>query len=107
MSQQTACVVITTTPGRAEARSLAKALLKNRMAACVQLMPIESFYTWDGELHDDDEILLLIKTQAELFPALEAFIKEVHSYQVPEIIQLPVTNGSDTYLRWIGEVTGS
>ncbi len=107
MSNGAACVVITTTPGRAEARSLARALLKNRMAACVQLMPIASFYTWDGEINDDDEILLLIKTQAELYPALEAFIKEVHSYQVPEIIQLPVVDGSETYLRWIGEVTGT
>ena len=107
MTHTSACVVITTTPGKEEARNLAKALIQNRMAACVQLMPVESFYTWDGDIHDDDEVLLLIKTQSDLYPALEAFIKEVHSYQVPEIIQLPVVAGSDTYLRWIGEVTGS
>lgn len=106
-SPDTACVVLTTTPSKEEARQLAKALVQNRMAACVQLLPIESFYSWNGDIQNDDEVLLLIKTQRELYAPLEAFIKEVHSYQVPEIVQLPVEAGSDTYLRWIAQVTGS
>jgi len=101
----TACVVLTTTSSREEARRLAGSLVENRLAACVQLLPIESVYSWQGAVQSDDEILLLIKTRRELYAALEAFIKQLHSYEVPEIIQLPVEVGSDAYLSWIASVT--
>lgn len=104
-SPDTACVVLTTTSSREEARVLAGKLVENRLAACVQMLPIESVYAWKGALQHDDEILLLIKTRSVLYAPLEAFIKEVHSYETPEIVQLPAAAVSDSYLRWIADVT--
>jgi periplasmic divalent cation tolerance protein len=104
-SSDTACMVLTTTPSRDEARSLAAALVENRLAACVQMLPVESVYSWQGAVQHDDEILLLIKTRRELYAPLEAFIKEAHSYDVPEIVQVPVEAGSESYLRWLADVT--
>lgn len=104
-SPDSACVVLTTTSSREDARTLAGKLVENRLAACVQLMPIESVYSWKGAVQSDNEILLLIKTRRELYAALEAFIRQMHSYEVPEIIQLPVDAGSDAYLRWMASVT--
>jgi periplasmic divalent cation tolerance protein len=104
-SSDTACVVLTTTSSREEARVLAGKLVENRLAACVQMLPIESVYAWKGKVQSDDEILLLIKTRRELYAPLEAFIKEVHSYEVPEIVQLSAETVSDSYLRWIVDVT--
>jgi periplasmic divalent cation tolerance protein len=68
-------------------------------------LPIESVYNWKGAVQHDDEILLLIKTRRELYAPLEAFIKEIHSYEVPEIVLLPAEAVSDSYLRWIADVT--
>lgn len=104
-SPDTACVVLTTTSSREEARRLAGRLVENRLAACVQILPIESVYAWKGAIQNDEEVLLLIKTRTELYAPLEAFIKEVHSYEVPEILRLPVEAVSESYLRWIADVT--
>lgn len=104
-SSPEACVVLTTVASRDKAHELATRLVENRLAACVQILPIESVYAWQGAVQHGAEILLLIKTRRELYPPLEAFIKEVHGYDVPEIIQLPVEAGSDTYLHWIADVT--
>jgi periplasmic divalent cation tolerance protein len=100
-----ACMVLTTTASREEARALAGKLVQNRLAACVQMLPTESVYAWKGAVQQDNEILLLIKTRRELYAPLEAFIKEVHSYEVPEIVQLSAEAVSDSYLRWIVDVT--
>jgi periplasmic divalent cation tolerance protein len=104
-SPDTACVVLTTVPSREAARSLATRLVENRLAACVQLSAIESVYRWQGSVQHEEEVLLLIKTRSELYAPLEAFIKEVHSYEVPEILQLPVQAGAETYLRWLADAT--
>lgn len=104
-SPDSACVVLTTTSSRDEARMLAGKLVENRLAACVQILPIESVYTWKDAVQRDDEILLLIKTRSALYAPLEAFIKEVHSYEVPEVVLLPAEAVSESYLRWIADVT--
>lgn len=100
-------VVLITAPSREAGRQLASALLEKKLAACVNILPaINSLYTWNGKLVDDEEVLLFVKTRADLFedqlvPAIEA----AHPYEVPEIIALPILMGSKRYLDWIAEET--
>jgi periplasmic divalent cation tolerance protein len=98
-------VMLTTAPSREEAVKIAKLLTDEKLAACVQLLPIESFYVWEGETQNEAEILLLIKTRRALFEQAIARIKEVHSYTVPEIVAMPFSAGFAGYLNWIDEVT--
>ncbi|HET6846629.1 MAG TPA: divalent-cation tolerance protein CutA [Anaerolineales bacterium] len=99
------CVILTTVGSREEADSIAEALVTRRLAACVQVSPISSVYVWKGELHRDAEHLLLIKTPAECYQAVEAAIRENHSYEIPEIVQLPIERGLPEYLDWISAGT--
>ncbi|HVV28332.1 MAG TPA: divalent-cation tolerance protein CutA [Rhizomicrobium sp.] len=96
-------VLMTTMPSREEAGTLARLLTDEKLAACVQLLPIESFYVWQGETRNEAEILLLVKTRTALFGPLIARIKAVHPYTVPEIVALPFAAGFPGYLAWIGE----
>jgi periplasmic divalent cation tolerance protein len=98
-------VVITTTANKAEADKLARLLLSQRLAACIQVTQIASYYTWDGAVNVDDEQMLMIKCPAANFPEIEQCIKANHSYEIPEIIQLPIEAGSADYLNWISNVT--
>jgi periplasmic divalent cation tolerance protein len=98
-------VMLTTTPTREEAQKIAKLLIEEKLAACVQLLPIESFYFWQDKTQNEAEILLLIKTRAALFGPAIARIKEIHSYTVPEIVAMPFTAGFQGYFDWIGQVT--
>jgi periplasmic divalent cation tolerance protein len=95
------CVVATTTASQQEARKIAEKLLTKKLAACVQILDIESFYTWQDTLQQEPECLLLIKTRTNLYPNIEKVICAIHSYEVPEIIQLPITQGLESYLGWI------
>ena len=97
--------MLTTTPTREEAQTIARLLIEEKLAACVQLLPIESFYFWQGKTQNEAEVLLLIKTRTALFENAIARIKEVHSYTVPEIVAVPFAAGFAGYLSWIGEVT--
>jgi periplasmic divalent cation tolerance protein len=99
-------VLLTTTPTREEAAKIAKLLIDEKLAACVQLLPIESFYFWQGKTRNEAELLLLVKTRSALFEKAIARIKAVHSYSVPEIVALPFAAGFAGYLDWIDEVTG-
>lgn len=99
------CMVITTAPDRDEAEKLAQGILENRLAACVQLSSINSFFFWEGEIQQDDEVSLFIKTTVKRYPDLESYIREYHPYDVPEIIQLPITGGSPEYLAWLDATT--
>ncbi len=94
-------IVMNTCPSKAEAKTIARGLVEQRLAACVQMMPISSCYSWQGQINLDDEILLLIKAPEENYAAIESFILEHHSYDVPEIIKTPITGGSSAYLSWI------
>jgi len=99
-------VMLTTTSTREEAQSIAKLLIEEKLAACVQLLPIESFYFWQGKTQNEAEVLLLIKTRTALFESAIARIKQVHSYTVPEIVAMPFVAGFAGYLNWIDDVTG-
>ncbi len=96
-------VILVTAPSRAEAEAIAQALIQEKLAVCVSLMPIRSLYTWRNEVHADEEWQLFIKSSLTQFPKLEARVREIHSYEVPEIIALPIINGSTAYLNWIHE----
>lgn len=100
-------VVMTTTGSREEAEKVAGALVGERLAACVQLLPITSYFTWKGQLQHDDEVLLLVKTRTSLYPRVEERIRSLHSYDTPEVVATPVENGSARYLSWIEEVTAA
>ena len=102
-----ALVVLVTAPARAAAERIAETLVGEQLAACVNIVgPIRSIYRWQGEICRDDEQLLVIKTTRGCFAALEARVRALHSYDVPEIIALPIELGSAAYLEWITSVTG-
>lgn len=97
-------LVFVTTGSEAEAEKIARALVEERLAACVNILnPIRSIYRWEGKITDDREWLLLIKTRADHVSAVAARVQALHSYQVPEVIALPILAGSEDYLRWLGE----
>lgn len=96
------CLVLCTCPDPETARALAEALVVERRAACVNILPgLTSVYPWQGAIEAAEELLLLIKTERRAFDELEAFIKARHPYDVPEIIAIPVASGSADYLEWI------
>lgn len=97
----THCVIITTCESEGAAKAIAEHLVAQRLAACVQLTPIQSIYRWQDEVCRDPEVQLLIKTHSALFEAVEAAIQTLHSYEVPEIIALPIEQGSGRYLDWL------
>lgn len=101
------CVILTTTGSQAEADQLAGGLVSERLAACVQITSISSFYVWNNQTHHDPEFLLLIKTTRSRYAQVEAYITQNHSYDIPEIIQLPIIDGLGSYLDWIKAQTGS
>ncbi len=100
-------VILTTAGSQNEADLLAKVLVSRRLAACVQVLQIASTYRWKEKVIQEPEFLLFIKTSADLYKQVEAAILEIHSYEVPEIIQIPVARGLDRYLGWIDENTVS
>ena len=98
-------IVITTAGDKESAKSLAKLLVEKRLAACVQMFPIESVYLWQDKVCDGNEMALFIKSKTTLFSKILAAIKENHAYEVPEIIQIPITDGLPEYLAWITDFT--
>ena len=107
MDQADACVVMVTAPNKEEAERLAIAALESRFAACVQIQAITSHYWWNGKITSDAEQLLLFKTLPAKFAVLRDLISSLHSYDTPEIIQLPVTAGADKYLGWLRRETAA
>jgi periplasmic divalent cation tolerance protein len=99
-------VVLVTCGSEEEALKIANALVEDHLAACVNLVaPIRSVYRWEGKIWDEKEWLLIIKTQKHRFEELEKKVKSLHSYSVPEIISLSITEGSSAYLSWVRENT--
>lgn len=97
--------VVTTTDSRESANQMAENLVGAKLAACVQVSgPITSVYQWKGKIERDEEYYCMIKTRKDLYPEVEKTIKELHSYDVPEIIALPILEGNPAYLDWITEV---
>lgn len=101
-------VLLCTCPNEKEGRRLAEALVETKLAACVNLLPgVQSIYRWEGKVEVAHEVVLLIKSTAARFEELRARITELHSYDIPEIIALPITAGSGKYLDWIRRQTTS
>jgi periplasmic divalent cation tolerance protein len=96
--------VTTTVSDRADAERIAASLVSKHLAACVQVSgPIESTFRWKGQIEVSQEWICTIKTRRDLYQAVEAAIRELHSYDQPEIIALPIVAGSESYLTWLGD----
>ena len=95
------CIVITTTGSEEVARRLIDRALEERLAACIQTLPVASYYVWKGAIARDAEHLLLFKAKSADFPALEALIRAGHDYEIPEILKLDVAAASQAYLDWV------
>jgi periplasmic divalent cation tolerance protein len=100
-------VVLVVAESEAQARRIARRLLQNKLAACVNFVPIESMFLWQGAIQEEEEVLMIIKTRTESFDELMSAVKVTHSYDVPEIIALPVVMGSRQYLKWIDDEVAS
>jgi periplasmic divalent cation tolerance protein len=98
-------VVVLSTLPPADADRIAGVLVDERLAACVNLTPVRSVYRWQGAIQRDDEILAVVKTTAERAPALSARLRELHPYEVPEIVVLQVADGLPAYLAWVAAET--
>jgi periplasmic divalent cation tolerance protein len=95
-------VALSTCPDEATGRTIAQALVSERLATCVNRLPgVTSTYFWDGRLQDDAEILLIIKTTAARQAELAARLKALHPYELPELVVLPVAGGNEPYLQWV------
>lgn len=100
-------VVLVTGSDADECARIARHLLEKRLIACANLIPqIRSLYTWEGKVADEKECLMALKSSRGLFAALQAEIEKQHTYSVPEIIALPIIEGSPNYLSWIAESVG-
>ena len=101
-----AILVLTQLPDRASAQALARALVEQRLAACVSIgAPADSLYHWRGEIEMAREVPVTIKTCADLYPAVEAAVRAAHPYELPEIIAVPISHGLPHYLDWIAAET--
>jgi periplasmic divalent cation tolerance protein len=97
-------IVLCTAGSEDEARKIARHLVEQRLAACVNIVPgMESIYRWQGKLESSGEWLLLIKTTVERFPAVRDAIRDLHSYELPECIAISIEDGSSGYLEWIAQ----
>jgi periplasmic divalent cation tolerance protein len=97
-------IVLCTAGSEEEARKIARHLVEQRLAACVNIVPrMESIYRWQGKLESSGEWLLLIKTTVERFPAVRDAIRDLHSYELPECIAISIEDGSSGYLEWIAQ----
>jgi periplasmic divalent cation tolerance protein len=95
------CIVITSLSDDANGQKIIDALFAERLAACVQVMPIQSMYQWQGQLCHTPEKLVLIKTKRSLYAQVQQLILAHHAYEVPEIIQVPINDGLPAYLSWL------
>ena len=101
-------VILTTTAVEEQALAIARALVSERLAACVNIIgPIRSIYRWRDAIEDDREFLLLIKTRATLYMKVERRVRELHTYEVPEVIALSLDRGSPPYVQWLLDSTGT
>jgi periplasmic divalent cation tolerance protein len=101
-----AILVLITASSAQEAEKIGRHLVEERLAACVNLIsPVRSLFFWEGKLSDEDEVLLVVKSRRPLFRQLVTRVQTLHSYTVPEIIAVPILEGSMSYLKWVNEVT--
>lgn len=97
------CMVLTTVPDAQLAETLARQIVAAGLGACVQVEPISSFYVWQGATCAEPEWRLCVKTRSAVYPQLEAFIRAHHPFEVPQIVQVPITGGAADYLQWVAD----
>jgi periplasmic divalent cation tolerance protein len=97
-------VVLVTAASQSEATAIATILIEEKLAACINVFPVQSIYQWEGNIQQESEFQLIIKTNLAKFAELSSRIQEIHSYEVPEIIALPIVAGSESYLGWLNSV---
>ena len=106
MAETLHVLILTTLPAGADAAAFAAALVEDRLAACVSVLPeMESIYRWEGAVQRERERQLIVKTSRDRVDALRQRVGELHPYDVPEFLVVPIVDGSDAYLRWIGDST--
>lgn len=99
-------VILSTAPDADKAAEIAKSLVEEHLAACVNIVPgLRSIYRWEGKITDDAEVLCIIKTARDRFDQVAARIKSLHPYSVPEVIALPIIKGFEPYLEWVRKST--
>lgn len=104
-NEETFCIVLTTFESEEQADKVSEEIIKNKLAACIQYIPIKSRYFWDGKVCKDSEVLVLFKTRDDLYEDLKEKIVQLHPYDVPEVIKVDISDGTEDYLGWIKEVT--
>jgi periplasmic divalent cation tolerance protein len=103
-SSATQRILMTTLPDEDQARDIAKALVTQKLAACINILPMmTSIYEWEGKVEQGEEHLLLIKTEQQSIEAIQNVILDVHPYELPEIVVVPIVGGYEPYLKWISE----
>jgi periplasmic divalent cation tolerance protein len=101
-------IVLITAGNQEEAAKIGRTLVEEHLAACANIVPgVRSIYRWKGQICDEQELLIIVKTRTSLFQALEKRVKELHSYEVPEIISFPVAGGLAQYLEWVHTETAA
>lgn len=99
-------VIYCTVPNKKEGKLIAKKLVDHKLAACVNIIDkVESVFLWDGKICEENEAMMIIKTKKEMFEKIQFVIKDMHSYNVPEIIAMPILQGDEIYLKWIEHET--
>lgn len=96
-------IVLITTKNEEEAGLISRTLVDERLIACANRLPVRSVYRWKDKIEDDAEVLLICKTKEDLLDKLIERVKDLHSYEVPEIVAIPIVGGSDDYLKWVDE----
>lgn len=99
------CIVLTTTNNQRNSEQIISTVLNRSLAACIQTMPIQSHYVWQGEVCCDDEILLVMKTKRSCYAELEQTIVASHDYEIPQVVQIPFSEGLNPYLAWLEQNT--
>lgn len=100
-------LILSTAPSKNEAQTIARALVERRLVACVNIVgPIDSVYRWKDEVESAQEFLMVIKTESAYFEKVQNTIRQLHSYELPEVIEVDIKNGSPEYLKWISESVG-
>lgn len=103
MHSSQAVVILVTSSSEEESERIARALLERNLIACANILPrVRSLFHWEGAIEDESESLLILKTTSEAVHMVEECVRAHHSYDVPEVIALPITGGSDAYLSWVG-----
>jgi len=100
------CSIYITTGTKEEARKIGKALVNERLVACANILPAESIFLWQGNVEEEAEAVMFVKTRDELADKVINRVKELHSYEVPCIVSFSIESGNPEYLEWIGESTG-